>query len=51
MRAALNEGRKLGCRKAWVLTYRSNPAAMRLYAAAGGTLDEQVLFRFSLGDT
>lgn len=29
-------GRAHGCKTAWVLTERSNPAAMALYAAAGG---------------
>jgi len=29
--------RTLGCRGAWVLAERSNAAAVRLYAAAGGT--------------
>jgi aminoglycoside 6'-N-acetyltransferase I len=33
------EGRARGCWQAWVLTNRSNAAAMRLYAGAGGQLD------------
>jgi aminoglycoside 6'-N-acetyltransferase I len=40
----------LGCREAWVLTDRANPAAMRLYASIGGeeSPDEQVMFTFFL---
>ena len=33
MRATLDVGRRLGCAEAWVLTERSNEAAMRLYAS------------------
>ncbi len=40
---------ELGCSEAWVLTDRSNPAAMRLYAAAGGVdAKDQVMFTFRL---
>jgi len=40
MLAALLEcGRAVGCREAWVLTERSNPAAMRLDPSAGGSED------------
>jgi aminoglycoside 6'-N-acetyltransferase I len=36
LRALFDAGRALGCREAWVLTDRSNEAAMRLYAEVGG---------------
>jgi ribosomal protein S18 acetylase RimI-like enzyme len=41
---------RLGCREAWVLTDRSNQAAMRLYASAGGeeAPHDQVMFTFFL---
>jgi aminoglycoside 6'-N-acetyltransferase I len=41
---------QMGCREAWVLTDRSNAAAMRLYASVGGeeAPGEQVMFNFSL---
>lgn len=49
MRAMLELGRELGCRQAWVLTERSNPQAMRLYASAGGVIaDETVMYNFEL---
>jgi ribosomal protein S18 acetylase RimI-like enzyme len=35
--ALLAEGRTLGCVNAWVLTDRSNEAAMRLYRGAGAS--------------
>jgi ribosomal protein S18 acetylase RimI-like enzyme len=46
----LQHGRSLGCREAWVLTNRSNQAAMRLYATAGGeeSSDDEVMFTFRL---
>jgi len=46
----LAHGRRLRCRCAWVLTDRANPAAMRLYAAAGGEPEPapSVLFEFDL---
>lgn len=52
VKALLEEGRRLGCRQAWVLTDRSNPVAMRLYAAAGGVQDdlEVVMYTFHLDD-
>ena len=36
LRTLFDAGRALGCRQAWVLTDRSNDAAMRLYAEVGG---------------
>jgi aminoglycoside 6'-N-acetyltransferase I len=48
--ALFEVGRAAGCREAWVLTDRSNAAAMRLYAAVGGTEApmDQVMFTFYL---
>ena len=37
LRALFEAGRALGCTEAWVLTDRSNTAAMALYLSAGGT--------------
>ena len=50
MDAALDLGRRLGCAQAWVLTERTNTAAMRLYASAGGEEfeSETVMFTFYL---
>ena len=50
VRALLEHGRSLGCREAWVLTDRTNHAAMRLYASAGGreAPGETVMFEFDL---
>jgi len=41
----------IGCDEAWVLTERSNAAAMRLYASLGGNEapEDQVMFTFALG--
>jgi ribosomal protein S18 acetylase RimI-like enzyme len=36
LEALFEEGRKHGCRVAWVLTHRTNAAAMALYESAGG---------------
>jgi aminoglycoside 6'-N-acetyltransferase I len=49
--ALLQRGKALGCGQAWVLTDRDNVAAMRLYAAGGGTEPghDQVMFTFDLG--
>lgn len=49
--AMLDVGREVGCGVAWVLTDRSNVAAMRLYASAGGVeaSGEAVMFEFGLG--
>ena len=52
MEAILENARALGCGEAWVLTDRSNAAAMRLYASAGGRLapGDTVMFEFSLDE-
>lgn len=44
-------GLELGCKEAWVLTDRSNQAAMKTYSSAGGLEDkeETVMFTFYLG--
>jgi len=49
--ALLAEGRTLGCVNAWVLTDRSNEAAMRLYRGCGGVeaKGDTVMFEFPLG--
>jgi aminoglycoside 6'-N-acetyltransferase I len=48
--ALFDLARKLDCREAWVLTDRSNTAAMKLYASAGGVEfpRDQVMFTFKL---
>ncbi len=51
MNAVLDEARQQDCTVAWVLTNRSNMAAMRLYASSGGSeaKDEDiVMFEFKL---
>lgn len=50
LRALLDVGRRHGCAEAWVLTDRSNAAAMRLYGSCGGREAEraQVMFTFNL---
>jgi GNAT superfamily N-acetyltransferase len=50
LRALFEVGRRLGCGEAWVLTDRSNPPAMRLYASAGGreAPSDHVMFTFRL---
>ena len=52
LRAALDAGRRVGCEEAWVLTNRSNAAAMRLYAGIGGEEGEpdDVMFTFYLDE-
>lgn len=48
----LNHARALGCIEAWVLTDRSNAAAMALYAACGGDRPrDQVMIEFDLDET
>ena len=44
LEAMLARGRELGCRQAWVATDEHNIAARRLYAAAGGTAEEAIIF-------
>lgn len=47
--AILAVGRTLGCREAWVLTDRSNVAAMRLYhAVGGGEASDHAMITFDL---
>lgn len=50
MRTLLEHAKRLGCREAWILTDRTNQAAMRLYASAGGqeAPRDQVMFTFVL---
>lgn len=50
LRALFARGQEVGCGSAWVVTERSNTAAMRLYAALGGheSVEDTVLFTFSL---
>lgn len=50
MRTLLDHAKRLGCREAWVLTERSNHAAMRLYASTGGREGppDEVMFTFDL---
>lgn len=48
--SALEDARASGCRVAWVLTDRSNQAAMRLYESGGGEASgDHVMFTFHLG--
>jgi ribosomal protein S18 acetylase RimI-like enzyme len=53
MQAALELGRELGCKEAWVLTEQSNTAAMKLYGSSGGVegAPDQVMFTFFLEDS
>lgn len=48
--AMFEHARSRGCRQAWVLTERSNAAALNLYQAAGGVEppDEVVMFEFQI---
>ena len=45
-------GRDLGCVQAWVLTDRTNAAAIRLYSSIGGieAPKDQVMFTFNRGE-
>jgi ribosomal protein S18 acetylase RimI-like enzyme len=51
LRSLFEEGRCTGCAEAWVLTERSNAAALRLYSSTGGAEapTDQVMFTFHLG--
>jgi ribosomal protein S18 acetylase RimI-like enzyme len=53
MATLLDHARELGCAEAWVLTERTNHAAMRLYESSGGieAPDETVMFNFPLDRT
>jgi putative acetyltransferase len=53
LNAILDVGRSLGSSEAWVLTNRSNAAAMRLYASLGGLegSKDDVMFTFRLNVT
>jgi len=48
--ALLERAKRLGCREAWVLTDRTNQAAMHLYASTGGkeAPHDQVMFTYFL---
>ncbi|HVZ40013.1 MAG TPA: GNAT family N-acetyltransferase [Candidatus Kapabacteria bacterium] len=50
MRTMLDHAAGLGCAEAWVLTGRTNMAAMRLYASVGGAefSEDVVMFSFPL---
>jgi ribosomal protein S18 acetylase RimI-like enzyme len=53
MQAAFEVGHQLGCKEAWVLTERSNTAAMKLYGSSGGVegAPDGVMFTFFLEDS
>ena len=46
----LAQATRLGCTEAWVLTHRTNQAAMRLYASCDGIEadEDDVMFEFNL---
>jgi aminoglycoside 6'-N-acetyltransferase I len=50
VRELLRHAKSLECREAWVLTERTNDAALRLYASAGGeqAVGDHVMFNFDL---
>ena len=51
VRSILERARGIGCAEAWVLTDRSNIAAMRLYSSSGGTKpSDHVMYTFRLDD-
>ena len=52
MERLLDRGRQLGCRGAWLGTDRSNTAARRCYAAAGGVEEPEdfVIVEFDRGE-
>ena len=49
LQAMLEEARQSGCTEAWVLTERTNMAAMAMYKSAGGeeTLPDPSMFTFT----
>lgn len=51
LRRLLEHGRELGCGQAWVLTDRDNTPAQRVYAAAGGTATEHLMYSIPLMST
>ena len=52
LESLLSEGRRHGCTEGWVLTDRSNLAAMRLYSGCEGreAPADQVMFSFDLSE-
>jgi aminoglycoside 6'-N-acetyltransferase I len=52
LRSLFAVARQINCAEAWVLTDRSNTAALRLYSAAGGTETppDPVMFTFRLDE-
>lgn len=50
METVLHEAQRLGCTVAWVLTNRTNDAAMHLYASCGGVeaQEDALMFEFNL---
>ena len=50
LQAALENAKQAGCTDAWVLTERTNEAAMAMYKSAGGdeTLPDPTMFTFKL---
>jgi ribosomal protein S18 acetylase RimI-like enzyme len=51
LRGLFEHARSLGCAEAWVLTDRSNPEAMGLYAKSGAeSPTDHVMFTFFLDD-
>jgi aminoglycoside 6'-N-acetyltransferase I len=52
LRSILDLGRRIGCQAAWVLTDRTNAAAMRLYSSVGSPKEptDHVMFEFRLAD-
>ena len=50
LQAMLEEARQSGCAEAWVLTERTNTAAMAMYTSLGGdeTLPDPTMFTFKL---
>ena len=48
LREVQSLARALGCKEAWVLTDRSNVAAMSLYSGCGGRNEDSVMFTFDV---